>query len=382
MKKALPFLGYAMLILIISISCQIPAIGGSTSDIEPTSTASYGIAPLPTATQVEANADQATAASDARSLILAALKSTTQKYPRTFNGQVKLPNSDTSSQMTVQEEAPDKRFVEVINPDGSIFSTVVISPTVYVNQGNGWETYTGDTVSSAMAIYANLSNPEADLGDFGEDVMPAISDNEEVNGIETVLYTYETTLPTGVMTSGKIWIGARDQLIYKYSVEASDGTQIAGTYDFTTPVSIVPPAEAGSTGVGLPEGNLCSLLPKEVLTQIIGREPATAPTAFDDDTQGKGCTYDFTTDIGETLVVTYSVAPISSFDDLKDYGSQVASQLLLGLDAFTIAEADGEQLWVKLNDSKALLIAINGQPNQDLALQMAIVLIPLVQMMP
>jgi len=76
------------------------------------------------------------------------------------------------------------------------------------------------------------------------------------------------------------------------------------------------------------------------------------------------------------------VAPISSFDDLKDYGSQVASQLLLGLDAFTIAEADGEQLWVKLNDSKALLIAINGQPNQDLALQMAIVLIPLVQMMP
>jgi hypothetical protein len=44
--------------------------------------------------------------------------------------------------------------------------------------------------------------------------------------------------------------------------------------------------------------------------------------------------------------------------------------------------ADAEQLWVKLNDSRALVVAIGDEPNTQAALALALVLGPILQMMP
>lgn len=136
-------------------------------------------------------------------------------------------------------------------------------------------------------------------------------------------------------------------------------------------------------GMSVPStDDLCSLLPKEVLEPLFGQKLSGSPEAFEDDYLGKGCSYDFGEENGAAYFAYISIAPISSFMDSKNNGSGVTDQPYLSGEAFSVDAADAQQLWVKLDENRAVVIAIGDRPNPDLALQLAFILVPLIQSLP
>ena len=72
------------------------------------------------------------------------------------------------------------------------------------------------------------------------------------------------------------------------------------------------------------------------------------------------------------LIFAYiSRAPITSFNDSHQTGYLVKDILDLGVQAFQVNGADAEQLWVKIADDTALVIAIGDVPNPDGAKKIA-----------
>lgn len=128
--------------------------------------------------------------------------------------------------------------------------------------------------------------------------------------------------------------------------------------------------------------DLCSLLPKELLEPLFGQAIQGDPQSFEDDYLGKGCSYDFGEENGAAYFAYFSIAPISSFTDSKTNGSQVTEQAYLPGEAFSVNAADAQQLWVKLDENRAVVIAIGDRPKPELALQLAFLLVPLIQSLP
>ena len=128
--------------------------------------------------------------------------------------------------------------------------------------------------------------------------------------------------------------------------------------------------------------DLCSLLPKELLEPLFGQAIQGAPQSFEDDYLGKGCSYDFGEENGAAYFAYFSIAPLSSFTDSKTNGSQVTEQAYLPGEAFSVNAADAQQLWVKLDENRAVVIAIGDRPKPELALQLAFLLVPLIQSLP
>ena len=128
--------------------------------------------------------------------------------------------------------------------------------------------------------------------------------------------------------------------------------------------------------------DVCSILPKEIFSPMIGREMVGSPEPFEDDFLGKGCTYDFGEENGAANFLYISIAPIESFKAGDEMGSNVTEIPYLPEDAFSVDAADAQQLWAKIDAERALVIGIGDQPNQELAVQLAFLLLPLIQSMP
>jgi hypothetical protein len=201
---------------------------------------------------------------------------------------------------------------------------------------------------------------------------------ESLNGIDASVYDVVGTFTDGTQSTGKIWIGVQDQRIYQYTVQTSDGKTVQEQYDYNTAVNIEAPV-TGQAPQSVPVGvsdlasmDMCQAVPGEFVSGVMGRSLASDPQPFEDDYLGKGCQYDGGSDSTAAYFAYVSLAPIASFEDSHQNGFKVVDVPELGVQAFTVNAADAEQLWVKLSEDMALVVAIGDVPNPDGARQIAL----------
>jgi hypothetical protein len=391
LQKTKFFLILAVLVFFSASACQL--LGGAA---EPTPNPAFKATPEESgsgaAPESSAPDAPAVASDDPLGFILAAMDATAARYPRTLRGQVLMPNETVATAINIQYGSEDTYRLEVLNPDGSIVEMILISSDVYVRMDDEWQSFSGEMGASFAKMFTDMDTQAKEAVALGENAQVQFEGTDTLNGVETVIYGYESTT-AGITSRGRVWIGAQDNLVYQYIVDTTDNTHSEGNYDYTTPVEITPPAETDSSaqdeegggvmfGPGLGGDGMCAMLPAEMFTSILEREVVGEPSAFDDEYLGQGCSYDLGADSEAEYFMYFSVAPIDSYNDAKANGSNVIAQPLAGADAFSVNGADAEQLWVKLNDSRALVVAIGDEPNTQAALALALVLGPIMQMMP
>ena len=247
-KKTLPPIFLAIPVLLAGLACQMLS-GGA----DPTSTSSLDLytqptvpSPSPQATATETplespdnSAIQPVMPGDAIALVVEADRKTANQYPRTLRAEVLSAGETNASLITFWYAAVDQYHLEVINPDGTFFEGIVITQTVYVNQSGAWETFTGEIAAGFIQTFNTASAQEA--LEPGKISNLQISGNEAINGVETIIYSFDLSLLDGTISRVLIWIGVVDGLVYQYVGENSSGVKTEGYYDFTSPVVIEPP---------------------------------------------------------------------------------------------------------------------------------------------
>jgi hypothetical protein len=319
---------------------------------------------------------------DPISIIFQSVEMTSQHFPRTLQSEVSSASSTSPSILSMALEDNGKVSLRVENPDGSVFAGVVISPTVYINQMGTWEVFTGEIAQSWMQDFRDLDQfNEDEISQMGNN-SPVLKGSEIVSGVETSIFSFKVLISDGVDSQANLWIGNQDHLIYKYSIEGSNGTRTEAIYDFTTPVTVVQPVEQTVSDLGSTAQDLCGLLTPELITPVIGRELNGDPVSFHDDYLGDGCSFNFGSDNSAEYFMYFALAPSTSYDDSKLNGSDVTTQTNFSQEAFTVNAADAQQLWVRLNNYESLVIAIGDRPNPEAAKQMAKIMLGLLLAMP
>jgi len=373
---------FLAVIIILSILLLTVSACRSGSSVTPQPTAEVDSAVLSEPQPTESIRLPDSSQDAACSIIDLAVKTTSEYFPRTLIGEIQSASMIEPAQVEMAFEDNGKYSFKVKNSDGSFFAGVVITPTVYINQMGIWQFASGETANGYLYNFRDLNQYAGDASILGTMMDPQFTGSEVVNGVETSIYSYEVTISEGVVSKAHLWIGDSDKLIYKYSVESTNGAHTLGTYDFSTTVAIIPPIEqtvASLEAVGM---DLCSMLTPEVIFPLINRELSVEPVPFQDDYLGKGCSYDYGSDNTSAYFMYFSIAPISSYNDSKTNGSDVTPQPQLLEDSFTVNAADTQQLWVKLDEQEALVVVIGDQPNPEAAIKLANMLLLLIQLTP
>jgi len=129
-----------------------------------------------------------------------------------------------------------------------------------------------------------------------------------------------------------------------------------------------PGAPVGPIGLGgdLTQIDVCQAIPQSDIEAVMGRKLNAAPKSFNyDDTPGEsGCWYEAAKDSSGEAHFGYVV-----FTPVSVYAGQPLYQNLdvsgLGQAAYFNNGADARQLWVKVNDSAAFVVAFGDVPRED-----------------
>ncbi len=111
--------------------------------------------------------------------------------------------------------------------------------------------------------------------------------------------------------------------------------------------------------------DLCQAVPKEDIQAVMGRPLITSPKSFNYyDTPGVGgCTYDSGKDsTGEAHFGYIAFTPASVYSSQPLYQNTAVSGF--GVEAYFNNGADARQLWVKVNDTTAFVVAFGDVPNE------------------
>ncbi len=136
----------------------------------------------------------------------------------------------------------------------------------------------------------------------------------------------------------------------------------SGSAKTSEPGEPIPPITVGSD---LTKINVCQAIPQADIEAVLGRNLVSEPQRFDYyDTQGaSGCTYDGGKDSGGTAYFGYVVLmPIGVYNDQPLYQNEAVSGI--GDDAYLNNGADARQLWVRIDDKLAFVVAFGDQPNE------------------
>lgn len=136
-----------------------------------------------------------------------------------------------------------------------------------------------------------------------------------------------------------------------------------------TPQATVAPLVVGDD---LTQVDVCQAIPREDIEAVMGRKLVSAPEAFDYYGTGDtaGCSYDGGKDSDNTAYFGYVVlTPVSVYGEQPLYQDKDVTGL--GQEAYFNNGADARQLWVKVNDNLAFVVAFGDQPNEEGALALA-----------
>jgi len=132
------------------------------------------------------------------------------------------------------------------------------------------------------------------------------------------------------------------------------------------------PIRLNSSG-GIVELDLCTLVPAAAMEAVMGRKLATSPAHFDYyNTPGaSGCWYDVGADAMLTAHFGYVVlTPLSAYTGQPRKDEKAVTGL--GQAAyFNNGTQNARQLWVKIDDEHALVVAFGDEPNEAGAKQIA-----------
>ena len=137
----------------------------------------------------------------------------------------------------------------------------------------------------------------------------------------------------------------------------------------SSPKAAVAPIHIGGDLTAI---DICQAIPKEDIEAVMGRKLASAPVrAGYYDTPGtNGCAYDAGTDASGNACFGYVVlTPIEEYNSQPLYKNVDVKDL--GVEAYFNNGADARQLWVKINDSVAFVVAFGDRPNETGALAIA-----------
>lgn len=133
-------------------------------------------------------------------------------------------------------------------------------------------------------------------------------------------------------------------------------------------------------GDDLTKIDVCAAIPQTDIEAILGRKLVSSPQHFEYyDTQGaSGCTYNAGKDSNGTAYFGYVVlTPIGVYNEQPLYQNVNISGL--GDEAYFNNGADARQLWVRIDDKVAFVVAFGDQPNEDGAKAIAQLLVAAVK---
>jgi hypothetical protein len=128
------------------------------------------------------------------------------------------------------------------------------------------------------------------------------------------------------------------------------------------PATLAPLTIANELG----QVDLCSAIPQEDIEAVMGRKLASPPVPFlYYDTPGtSGCSYDGGKDSNGNATFGYvALTPGSVYDEQPLSKNTPVSGL--GSSAFFNNGSDARQLWVKVNNNLAFVVAFGDEPNEE-----------------
>jgi hypothetical protein len=126
------------------------------------------------------------------------------------------------------------------------------------------------------------------------------------------------------------------------------------------------PIEPITIGSDLTSINLCAAIPQEDIEAVMGRRLVRAPERFDYYETGgsSGCMYDAGKDAnGEAHFGYVVLTPLSEYENQPLYEEVDVSGI--GDEAYFNNGADARQLWVRLKDKVAFVVAFGDLPNEE-----------------
>jgi hypothetical protein len=146
---------------------------------------------------------------------------------------------------------------------------------------------------------------------------------------------------------------------------------------YSEPKAPIAPISVGSD---LSAVDLCQAIPQEDIEAVMGRKLTSAPAKFEyyDTPATNGCSYDAGKDSSGAAHFGYVI-----LTPLDVYGNQPLSKDQnvsgLGQEAYFNNGADARQLWVKVNDKLAFVVAFGDEPNEQGALAIAKLMMAAIQ---
>lgn len=120
-----------------------------------------------------------------------------------------------------------------------------------------------------------------------------------------------------------------------------------------------------SLGAGITTIDVCQAIPQEDIEAVMGRRLVSPPKRFEyyDAAGTRGCTYDSGKDSAGGAHFGYVVlTPVGVYNNQPLYRNVAVSGL--GQSAYFNNGADARQLWVKIDDRTAFVVAFGDEPNE------------------
>jgi hypothetical protein len=139
-----------------------------------------------------------------------------------------------------------------------------------------------------------------------------------------------------------------------------------------TPSAPVAPVGPLRLTDDLTQLDVCGAIPREDIEAVMGRRLSGAPTSttLGDNPNEAGCWYEAAKDSdGEAHFAYVIFTPVEVYDSQPLYLDEAVSGL--GEAAYFNNGADARQLWVKVNESAAFVVAFGDLPREDGAVALA-----------
>lgn len=166
------------------------------------------------------------------------------KFPRRTYAEVFSSEMKQTTTVLIETDAKDRLRLEIGGASGTngiTTSMIIISPTLYVNQGTGWLELPGDR-SGMLSMLTDSDSLQQLLNAFDELASYTVKPlgPETVNGVSAMAYASEFALKDGTTSKGKAWIGV-DGLLVQDHIETSSGTVVTTTYTFDPNIKVEAP---------------------------------------------------------------------------------------------------------------------------------------------
>jgi len=138
---------------------------------------------------------------------------------------------------------------------------------------------------------------------------------------------------------------------------------LSSSPSYSEPTIPIAPITIGSDLTAI---DLCQSIPQEDIEAVMGRKLAEVPTQFDyyDNGDTSGCFYEAEKDSdGEAHFGYVVLTPLHVYDNQPLYLNEDVSGI--GDEAYFNNGADARQLWVKINNKVAFVVAFGDVENEE-----------------